>query len=151
MVIASTVHDFGKIKKFNKLTKFRFVKMLVIDNLKGKTVGDKVSENIQYDTVAKTDNYRSYSKKKEQGWCHIPKNVNPKEAGKVLPWVHTIISNAKPTLLGVHNMISTKYTQNYLDEFCSKVNPRDFGDQLSDRLLIACVTINYQNLIKHDR
>jgi len=151
MVMASTVHDFGNIKKFNKPTKFRYVRMLVVDNLKGQTVGEKVSENIKYDTVVKTDNYRSYSKIKEHVWCHIPHNVSPKDAGKVLPWVHTMISNAKRTLLGVHHMISTKYAQNYLDEFCYKVNRRNFGDQIFDRLLIACVTTNYQNVVNHCR
>jgi hypothetical protein len=80
MVMASTVHDFGNLKKYNKPTKFRYVKMLVVDNLKGKTVGEKVSENIQYDTVVKTDNYRSYSKIKEQVWCHIPQTIKPKDA-----------------------------------------------------------------------
>jgi hypothetical protein len=39
MVMASTVHVFNKIKKYNKPTKFRFVRMLVVENLKGKTVG----------------------------------------------------------------------------------------------------------------
>jgi hypothetical protein len=151
MVMASTVHNFGNIKKYNKPTKFRFVRMLVVDNLKGQTVGEKVSENIKYDTVVKTDNYRSYSKIKDYVWCHIPQKVSPKEAGKVLPWVHTMISNAKRTLLGVHHMISTKYTQNYLDEFCYKVNRRYFGEQLFDRLLIACVTTNYKNVVNHYR
>jgi hypothetical protein len=151
MVMASTVHVFNKIKKYNKPTKFRFVRMLVVENLKGKTVGAKVSENIKYDTVVKTDNYSSYSKIKENVWCHIAQNVSPKDAVKVLPWVHTMISNAKRTLLGVHHMISTKYTQNYLDEFCYKVNRRNFGDKIFDRLLIACVTTNYQNVVNHYR
>ena len=151
MVMASTVHVFNKIKKYNKPTKFRFVRMIVVDNLKGQTVGVKVSENIKYDTVVKTDNYSSYSKIKENVWCHIPQKVNPKDAGKVLPWVHTMISNAKRTLLGVHHMISTKYAQNFLNEFCYKVNRRNFGEQIFDRLLIACVTINYQNIINHYR
>ena len=110
MVIVSTVHVFSKIKKHNKTTKFRNVRMLVVDNLKGQTVGEKVSENIKYDTVVKTHNYSSYSKIKENVWCHIPQKVNSKDAGKVLPWVHTMISNAKRTLLGVHPMISTKYS-----------------------------------------
>jgi len=126
-VMASTVHDFGKTRKFNKPTKFRFVRMLVVDNLKGQTVGEKVSENIKYNTVVKTDNYSSYSKIKDHVWCHIPQNVSPKDTGKVLPWVHTMISNAKRTFLGVYHMISTKYIQNYLDEFCYKVNRRNFG------------------------
>ena len=151
MVMASTVHDFKKTKKFNKPTKFRFVRMLVVDNLKGQTVGEKVAGNIKYDVVVKTDNYSSYSKIKDQVWCHIPQKVSPKDGAKVLPCVHTMISNTKRTLLGVHHMISMKYAQNYLDEFCYKVNRRNFGEQLFDRLLIACVTTNYNNIITYNR
>jgi hypothetical protein len=151
MVMASTVHDFKNIGKHNKPTKFRYVRMLVLDNLKGQTISDKVSENINYDSVVKTDSFRSYSKIKEEVWCHIPQKVIPKDVGKVLPWVHTMISNSKRTLLGVHHMISVKYAQNYLDEFCYKVNRRNFGEQLFDRLLIACVTINYKNVVNHNR
>jgi hypothetical protein len=149
LVMASTVYDFSKRKKYDKPTKFRYVKMLVVDDLKGHTVGEKVSENIKYDSVVKTDNYTSYSRLKERVWCHIPRKVSPKEAGKVLPWVHTMIANAKRTLLGIHHMISSKYAQNYLDEFCYKVNRRNYEDQLFDRLLIACITTNYQNIVKH--
>jgi len=151
MVMASTVYDFSKTKKHSKPTKFRFVKMVVVDNLKGQTDGEKISENITYDSVVKTDNYSSYSKIKDKVWCHIPQKVNPKEADKVLPWIHTMIANAKRTMLGVHHMISTKYAQNYLDEFCYKVNRRNFGEQLFDRLLIACVTTNYGNIITQNR
>jgi len=103
------VHDFKNTKKYGKPTKFRYVRMLVVDNLKGQTVGEQVSENIKYNTVVKTDNYSSYSKIKDHVWCHIPQKVNLKEDGKVLPWIHTIIINAKRTLPGVHHMISTKY------------------------------------------
>ena len=151
MVMASTVHDFKSTRKHKKPTKFRYVRMLVVDNLKGHTVGEKVSENIKYDTVVKTDNYTSYSKIKDHVWCHISQKVKPEETGKVLPWVHTMIANAKRTLLGVHHMISKKYAQNYLDEFCYKVNRRNFGDQLFDRLLIACVTTNYHSLVTQNR
>jgi hypothetical protein len=62
-----------------------------------------------YDSVVKTNNYRSYSKIKDIVWCNILQTVKPKEAGKVLPLVHTIISNAKGSLLNVHDRISTKY------------------------------------------
>lgn len=149
LVMASTVHDFKNTKKYNKPTKFRYVKMKVIDNLKGKTIEQKVKKNIKQDAVVKTDNYRSYSKVKDNVWCHIQQKVESKDACKVLPWVHTMISNAKRTLLGIHHMISVKYAQNYLDEFCYKVNRRNYGEQLFDRLLIACVTINYKNYVNH--
>lgn len=150
MVMASTVYDFETTRKYKKPTKFRYVRMLVVENLKGQTVGEKVSKNIKYDTVVKTDNYTSYSKIKDHAWCHKPQKVKPEDAGKVLPWVHTMIANAKRTMLGVHHMISKKYSQNYLDEFCYKVNRRYFGEQIFDRLLIACVTTNYQNIVTHN-
>lgn len=152
LVMASTVHDFGKTKKkYGKPTKFRYVRMIVVEDFKGQTVKKKVSENIKYDAVVKTDNYPSYSKIKDQVWCHIPKKVSSKESGKVLPWVHTMIANAKRTLLGIHHMISNKYSQNYLDEFCYKVNRRKFGEQLFDRLLVACVTTKYKTCVNHYR
>lgn len=151
LVMASTVHDFKNTKKHNKPTKFRYVKMIVVDDLKGQTIGEKVSESIKYATVVKTDNYSSYSKLKDQVWCHIAQTVSPKEAGNVQPWVHTMIANAKRTLLGIHHMISSKYAQNYLDEFCYKVNRRNFGEQIFDRLLIACVTTNYHEIVNHYR
>jgi hypothetical protein len=151
MVMASTIHDFHTQKKYNKPIKFRYVRMLVVDNMKSETVGLKVKENISNESVVKTDNYTSYSRIKDQVWRHIAQKVKPEEAGRVLPWVHTMIANAKRTLLGVHHMISKKYTQQYLDEFCYKVNLRNFGDQLFDRLLVACVTTNYQNNIIHNR
>jgi hypothetical protein len=56
MVMASTMHDFDTKKKYNKPTKFRCVRMLVIDDLKGKTIEQKVKENISPDSVVKTDN-----------------------------------------------------------------------------------------------
>jgi hypothetical protein len=70
MVMSSTVHVFNIIKMYNKPIKLRYVRMLVVDNLEGK-VGAKVLENIKYDTVIKIDNYSSYSKVKENVWCHI--------------------------------------------------------------------------------
>ena len=94
------------------------------------------------------DPIRSYARIKDNLWCHIAQQVKPKEAGKVLPWVHTMISNAKRTLLGAHHMVLKKYFQNYLDEFCYEVNRRYFGEEMFDRLLIACTTINYKAIVK---
>jgi hypothetical protein len=82
--LASTVHDFRNIKKQNKPTKFRFVRMVVVDNLKGQTVGEKVSENIIYDTVVKTDNYKSYSKIKVLSFLEDPEGSWQKNNER--PW-----------------------------------------------------------------
>jgi DNA-directed RNA polymerase subunit RPC12/RpoP len=140
LVMASTKYDLQTTQKHNKSKQFRFVKMQVISDLKGETIDNKVKEHISYKSVVKTDNYSSYSEVKKNVWRHQPETVKPEEAIKILPWVHTMISNAKRTLLGIHHMISKKYMQNYLDEFCYKVNRRYFGEKIFDRLMVACVS-----------
>jgi hypothetical protein len=121
--------------------------MLVVDNLKLATIQEKVDQNIQKDALVKSYIYKVYSNIKELLWSHQPKTVKPKEAAKVLSWVHTMISNDKRNLLGIHHMISKKYYQDYLDEFCYKVNRRYMGDFLFERLLFTCLLYNYKNFI----
>lgn len=144
LVMASTIHSSSKPGKYQKPTSFRFVKMVVVPDLKGKTIGHEVETSIDSDSIVVTDSYRSYSKLKDQVWIHDSQIVTPNKVGTILPWVHTMISNAKRTLLGIHHMISKKYMQDYLDEFCYKVNRRYFGEYLFDRLLVACVSCNYK-------
>lgn len=140
LVMASVDYSKKQKKHHNKPSKLRYVKMIILDNLQGETINKQVENNIDSESAVKTDNYKGYSKLKDKVWCHIPTTTPPKDADKVLPWVHTMISNAKRTLLGIHHMISKKYMQDYLDEFCYKVNRRYFGEQLFERLLIASVT-----------
>ena len=134
MVMASTVYNLEDSSKYKKPTKFRYVKMVVMDNLKSSTIEAEVKENIEYESVVKTDNYSSYSKIKDNVWSHKVQTASQKDSGNILPWVHTMISNAKRTLLGIHHMVSKEYIQGYLDEFCYKVNRRYFGEKLFDRL-----------------
>ena len=56
-----------------------------------------------------------------------------------LPWVHTIISNAKAFVLGTYHGIGPKHLQVYLDEFCYRFNRRFWEDQLFNRMLAACM------------
>lgn len=147
LVMASTVHTLKAPVKHKKQTKFRYVKMIVVDDLKAKTIEGQVACNIRDNALIKTDNYRSYSNLKDLVWVHQAQTVVPADATKVLPWVHTMISNAKRSLLGIHHMISKKYYQDYLNEFCYKVNRRYFGDKLFDRLLFACASYNYKEFI----
>ena len=146
IVMSSTDLSGTQTKKNQKPTKLRYVKMLVVDDLKGTTINEKVEQNILYDSVVKTDKFKGYSTLKDHVWCHYAQVVKPKDAGKVLPWVHTMIANAKRTMLGVHHMISSKYYQNYLNEFCYKVNRRYYGERIFDRLLIACASTNYKQV-----
>lgn len=128
------------IKKYAKATQLKYVKMVVIDDLTGETMQSKVAENIKKESVVKTDNFRSYSKINELVWRHFSETIPKEELEKAFPWVHTVISNAKRTLLGINHMTSKKHIQNYLNEFCYKINRRYFGEMIFDRLLIAATT-----------
>ena len=79
---------------------------------------------------------------------HIHQVIRPKEVGKVLPWVHIAISNAKRLLLDIYHDIRPEYLQNYLNEFCWKFNRRFFGDALFDRLMLAAVA--YKNQFRYN-
>ena len=70
---------------------------------------------------------------------HRPQVIPKTEVGKVLPWVHIAISNAKRQLLDIYHRIDAEYLQSYLNEFCYKFNRRYFGERLFDRLMIAAV------------
>ncbi len=55
-------------------------------------------------------------------------DVNVKNVyANTLKWVHIAIGNAKRTLLGTFHKIKGKYLQNYLSEFCYKLNRTSYG------------------------
>lgn len=129
-----------KLDKYQKPTQLKYVKMLVINDLTGETMQSKVAANIKNNAVVKTDDFRSYSRVNELVWRHFAMKIPKEQLEKAFPWVHTVISNAKRNLLGINHMTSRKHIQNYLNEFCYKVNRRYFGDKLFDRLLLASAT-----------
>jgi hypothetical protein len=130
-------------KPHKKSSKLRYIKMKVLDSLDSETIDAHVKEYVHKGSTVKTDGYKSYKNLNMIVKKHMSHVVPPKEAPIVLPWVHTMISNAKRTLLGIHHMMTHDYIQNYLDEFCYKVNRRYFKEQLFDRMLIASVSYRW--------
>jgi len=116
-----------------------FVKMVTMDNLNSVGINYEINNGVNNTSTVLTDGYRSYSRVKEVVSNHIQMVVPPKEAHKMLPWVHTVISNAKRGFLGVHHSIGKDYLQNYLNEYCWKLNRRNFTSDLFDRMIIAGV------------
>ena len=73
----------------------------------------------------------------------------PAGAGRLLPWVHRVISNTKAGILGTHRGVSEKHLQSYLSEACYRFNRRFWEKELFDRLTRACVstqTVTYTEL-----
>ena len=53
MVMASTVHTLQAPKKHKKQTRFRYVKMVVVDDLKAKTIENQVKDHIQANSLVR--------------------------------------------------------------------------------------------------
>ena len=101
----------------------------------------------------RTDGWRSYgavAKEKELEHCRVVL-ANPKDVGRLLPFVHNIITNAKCVTRGTHRGVSAKHLQKYLHEICYRFNRRFWEKELFDRLITACVstdTITYDELVR---
>jgi len=127
------ITDTNQSAKYQKKKQLGFIKMTVINSLKKEDIATVVKQTIEKGSSLTSDKSNSYNGIKED--YQLESSVIPKkEISKVLPWVHTVISNAKRLLLDVHHRIDDDFLQNYLNEFCYKLNRRYF-DHLFDRLL----------------
>jgi hypothetical protein len=139
LVMVESVPVEGKTTKKGKPRKVGHLKMLVIDDLKAKTITHLVDVSVSKSAVIDSDHSTSYVKLKDVVKDHKPVVIPKDKVSEMLPWVHLAISNAKRLLLDVHHDVRLQYLQGYLNEFCYKYNRRYFGEKLFDRLLIACV------------
>ena len=114
-----------------------FVKMVVVKKLDTNTINKFVTENIEPGSKVQTDDLSIYDSLDGQVIEHERYPIVSGE--KPLPWVHTIISNAKTFCLGTYHHFCRKHLQSYLDEFCYRFNRRFWEYQLFDRLLAACI------------
>jgi len=140
LVMAESEEIIDKKTKKGKPRKVGYIKMKVIPNLKADTITSLVKENISEESELITDDSTSYVKLKDVVAKHEAQVIPKENIGKVLPWVHIAISNAKRLFLNLFHDIKPELMQNYLDEYCYKFNRRYFGEKLFDRLLIACVS-----------
>jgi hypothetical protein len=135
-----------KDKKKHRISKrCGYFKMKVIEDTAADTINYEVEKAIQETAAATTDKYTCYAKLKEVVSEHKAIKCPPKEAHKWLPWVHTAIGNAKRTLLSAYHRIDGEYLQNYLNEFCYRLNRRYFGLDIFERLAFAVAALTWYN------
>ena len=116
----------------------RYFKMKKIKNLEARTAQTLIKEYIDSNSVLQTDKSTTFSDLSDCIDVHV-REISGTDKGKFnLRWVHIAISNLKKHLQTYH-MISERMMQNYLDEFCYKLNRRYFGQKLFDRLIIASI------------
>ena len=137
-----------------------FAHMQIIDNASADTVEDfldrlgcgvMTKEGQQLLEAIRSDGWKSYGKAaKDKELQHIKVVLHdPKAAGRLLPWVHRVISNVKSVIRGTHRGVSEKHLQSYLSEICYRFNRRFWEKELFDRLIQACLstdTITYKEL-----
>jgi predicted RNA-binding Zn-ribbon protein involved in translation (DUF1610 family) len=138
-----------------------FAHMQVVDSASTTTIesflerlncGMTTTEGRQLLDAIRSDGWKSYSRATiNKGLTHYRVVLrDPKAAGKLLPWVHRVISNAKAVIRGSHRGVSEKHLQSYLSEVCYRFNRRFWEKELFDRLIQACVsteTITYKELV----
>lgn len=147
LVMAQT-REGSPSRESDKPTSVKYIKMSVIDDLRSETIDGKVRMHVNPDSTIISDDSTSYKHFSGIVKEHISQVIEPRQIGKLLPWVHIAIANAKRLLLDVHHDIRACYLQNYLDEFCWKFNRRNFGDALFDRLMVASVA--YKNEFRYN-
>lgn len=139
-----------------------FAHMSVVDDASAETIGDfldrlgcgeATEEGKALMKAIRTDGWRSYGPAaKDRGLRHFKVVLkDPVAAGKLMPWVHRVISNTKAVIRGTHRGVSTKHLQRYLSEIAYRFNRRYWEGELFDRLVQACLTaetVTYKNLIK---
>lgn len=146
IVMAETEETESSIK-YQKPTKVKHIKMIVVENLKANTIDDVAIKNIEKESSIITDASSSHIHFKSMFNEHKSQVINPKDIGKVLPWVHIAISNSKSLLQSIHHGVKPEFLQEYLNEYCYKFNRRYFGEDMFDRLLLAGVS--YQSDFEH--
>ena len=140
----------GENSKKGKGRKVGYLKMKVIPDLKSETITDHVKKHIprtlytvqvSFKSCLDTDDSTSYVDLKDVVSDHRPVKVaDKKQVGKVFPWVHVAIANAKRWILANHHDIKEEFLQFYLNEFCYKFNRRYFGNTTFDRLLLCAIS-----------
>lgn len=133
----------NKMYQCNK--KLGFVKMKVVQGGFQSTLFDaKVESSVEKQTKIISDGSTSYTGLKEN-FEHEGRALGKDEVNKILPWVHTTISNAKRMLLDVHHRIDDDFLENYLNAYIYKLNRRYFND-LFERLLKVAVRYKWNFL-----
>ncbi len=129
------------IETGEKSSHFRFAKMKVLNSHEANEINQVAIENIVEDALLITYKSTSYEDFSSLFDTHVSFKSDKQTTKTTLKWVHVTISNAKRNLLGVYHMINSRYLQNYLNEFCYRLNRRYFGQRLFDRIVVAIVEV----------
>lgn len=116
-----------------------FIAMKAVAGITQDSVRQFAQQSIDPGQTVNTDAFAAL-KVLTEDHHHVAKVTPPEMASEWLPWVHVVISNFKSYLLGTYHGVSGRYMQEYLDEFCYRLNRRFWENQIPNRLLRLCVS-----------
>lgn len=125
-------------EKYNALG---HVKMNVLQGHQQSKIDELLENKIAKNSLLITDKSTSYNGL-SQNFEHY--SLLSEEHTKLdsMKWVHIAISNIKRKLLGINHGVKREYLQNYLDEFCFKLNLRKEHGNITESIITA-VANNY--------
>ncbi len=112
------------------------IKIVKMENLKARTAEKLVRDLIDKKAVLQTDQSTASANPEDCIDVHVSELSSNGEGRFNLRWVHIAIGNLKKDLQK-YRMVSEKMLQNYLNEFCYKLNRKHFDRKLFDRLVAA--------------
>lgn len=115
----------------------RYFKMKALETHKAASVLKVVEDSVANTTILFSDKSTTYTDIDKIVEGHVTFKSNKETTTLSLRWVHIAIANARRCFDGIYHQMKQKYLQNYLDEFCYKLNRRYFGEKLFDRVVIA--------------
>lgn len=102
-------------------------------------VEEVIKNNIEEKSIIFSDKSTSYIDIADFVEAHLTEKSSNEVTKTTLKWVHIAISNAKRAFLGVYHKMKGIYLQNYLDEFCYKLNRRYFKHRHFCKSLVVTV------------
>lgn len=115
------------------------IKLAILNKLKGEEVRRVVAENVDYVKSFYTDGHKLYRRMHELGPHQYVIHQQTWVDGEVhVSFVENAWSLFKRSLVGVFHHVSTKYLQDYLDEFTFRYRHRHEKANLMDLVLASC-------------
>lgn len=121
----------------------KYAAMELIDDFTSVTLGKGLSKWIEKRSRIYADDFSSYKSLHDEFDGFVQKKSSGKLAAEHLPLVHRIIGNVKNGILGIHHSVSQLHLQNYLDEFCYKLNRRFITESLMERIAVQAIRFSW--------
>lgn len=133
------------------------VRLSRIPDASAKTLNRFAKENIEPNSIIRTDGWKGYNRLAHLGYKHVVTNHDISIGDNVLPLVHRVASLLKRWLLGTHQgAVSHEKLDYYLDEFTFRFNRRTstHRGKLFYRLLQNAVKIEpvpYKKIVSNQK